>query len=138
LRDPPGGKPQFIGRRDGRYLLLAVLLKDVPDERGTMPGSQLGMFFFMVQLTTSWSYPQAHLRAPPALRCAQDEIASLRNFNAHAKFQRTAGNFDRTPAYQFISPRKKAPSPVWRHAMFDIQGAFFGPTANAAASVPIS
>ena len=96
LRNPPGGKAQFMGRCDGGYLLLAVLLKDVPDECGTMSGRQLGMFFFMVQSTTPRSYQQAHLRAPPALRCAQDETAALRNFNAHRKFQRTAGNFDRT------------------------------------------
>ena len=96
MRYPPGGKAQFVSRRDGCYLLLAILLKDVPDESGTMSGNQLDMFFFMVQSNTSRGYQQAHLRAPPALRCALDDTAILRNFNAQKKFQRTAGNFART------------------------------------------
>ena len=96
LRYPPSGKAQFMGRCDGRYLLLAILLEDVSDESGTMSGNQLDMFFFMVQSTASRSDQQAHLRAPSALRCAQDDTVGLRNFNAHGKFQRTAGNFDRT------------------------------------------
>ena len=88
LRNPSGGKTQFLGRRDGRYPLLAILLKDVPNERDTMPGSQLGMFFFIGQFTPVWSYPQAHLRAPqrsgaPKMKPPFCEISThTGNFNA--------------------------------------------------------